>query len=437
MSHAVPWTDDRAREALRGLFAAACRSADPGQVLAAHLPPPPDGRVVVVGAGKASAAMAAALDAAWPGADLRGVVVTRDGHALPGAAGGRIEVLEAAHPVPDARSEAAARRLLATVRGLSADDLVVALISGGGSALAALPAAGLRLEDKQAVIRALLASGASIREINAVRAQLSAIKGGELLRAARPARMLTLLVSDVPGDDPALIASGPTVPGRASPAQARELVARYGLPLSPAVRERLDRAPPRLPIPDSPAGPDEVRLIAAPILALEAAADAARAAGLTPLILGDAIEGESREAGRVMAGIALGVQRHGHPLPAPAVLLSGGETTVTLGVGGAHGRGGRNTEFLLGLATALGGAPGIWALAGDTDGIDGTEDAAGATVTPTTLARGRAAGRDPHADLAAHDSYSYFAALGDLLMTGPTRTNVNDFRAVLVLPAEA
>ena len=431
-----PWTDGRARDLLRGLFTAACRSADPGQVLAAHLPPPPAGRVVVVGAGKASAAMAAALDAAWPGADLSGVVVTRDDHALPGE-GGRIEVLEAAHPVPDARSEAAARRLLGAVRGLAAGDLVVALVSGGGSALAALPAAGLRLEDKQAAVRALLASGASIREINAVRAQLSAIKGGELLRAARPARVLTLLISDVPGDDPALIASGPTVPGAASPAQAREIAARYGLDLTPAARHRLDHAPARPPIPDSPAGPDDVRLIAAPALALEVAADAARAAGVTPLILGDAIEGESREVGRVMAGIALGAQRRGHPLPAPAVLLSGGETTVTLGARASHGRGGRNTEFLLGLATALGGAPGIWALAGDTDGIDGTEDAAGATVTPTTLVRGRAAGRDLHADLAAHDSYGYFAALGDLLVTGPTRTNVNDFRAVLVVPPES
>lgn len=419
------WTDAQARATLRDLFMAAVQSADPADAVRRHLPDPPKRRCVVVGAGKASAAMAAALDAAWPDTPLSGVVVTRDGHAVPA---GRIEVLEASHPVPDSRSETAAHRILSAVQGLTSDDLVVALMSGGGSALMAAPTGGLTLADKQEVNRALLASGATIREMNAVRKHLSAVKGGRLALAARPARVVTLVISDVPGDDPADIASGPTVPDPSTLADVREIVARYGLNLPPAAQARLDAGQ---ETPKAAELQGEVRVIAAPSLALEAAAQAARRAGLTPLILGDALEGESRELGTVMAGIARSVRQHAHPVCPPAVLLAGGETTVTLR-GGSAGRGGRNTEFLLALAVALAGERGIWALAGDSDGIDGTEDAAGALVTPDTLRRGQAVGRSARADLAAHDSYTFFAELGDLLVTGPTLTNVNDLRAVLI-----
>jgi hydroxypyruvate reductase len=407
------WDDARARAALRSLFDAAVAAADPRRVLAAHLPDKPaTGRCIVVGAGKSAAVMAAALEAAWPDIELTGTVVTRYGHAVPTA---RIEVIEAAHPVPDANSEKGARRLLERVQGLGPDDLVLALISGGGSALLALPAPGLTLADKQAVNRALLHSGATITEMNAVRKHLSGIKGGRLAAAAAPARVVTLAISDVPGDDPAVIASGPTVPDPTSFATARALLARYGIDPSPQVAARLASGEAEeTPKPGSLPPPD-FRMIATPMMALHSVAASARAMGLQPLILGDALEGEAREMGTVMAGIARSVRSHAEPLAAPCVLLSG-----------------RNTEFLLGLAVALQGAAGIWAVAGDTDGIDGTEDAAGALVAPDTIARSRALGIDPQSVLAAHDSYGLFDAIGDLIRTGPTLTNVNDVRAVLI-----
>jgi len=424
--------DRAARAGLRAIFAAAVASADPRRILPAHLPPLPSGRVVVVGAGKSAALMAATVEAAWPEAPLSGLVVTRYGHAVPTR---RIEVVEASHPVPDAAGEQAARRILAAVRGLSADDLVLALISGGGSALLSLPAPGITLADKQAVNRALLHSGATIGEMNTVRKHLSAIKGGRLAAACAPARLVTLAISDVPGDDPAVIASGPTVPDPSTFAEASAILARHGITPPPAVAQHLAAARDETPKPGS-LPHAEFRLIATPATALDAAAARARAMALTPLILGDALEGESRVLGTVLAGIARSVRRHGQPLAPPAVLLSGGETTVTIGPEtGAPGRGGRNTECLLGLALALDGDPAIWAIAGDSDGIDGTEDAAGALVTPTTLARARALGLDPRALLARHDSYRLFAALEDLVITGPTLTNVNDIRAVLIVAA--
>lgn len=423
----MAWDDARARAALRLLFDTAVEAADPRVVLAAYLPPRPRGRCIVVGGGKSAAVMAAALEDAWPDADLTGTVVTRYGHAVPTR---RIEVIEAAHPVPDANSELGARRLLERVQGLTIDDLVLALISGGGSALLSLPAPGLTLADKQSINRALLASGATITEMNAVRKHLSGIKGGRLAAAAAPARVVTLAISDVPGDDPAVIASGPTVPDPTTFADSRALLARYGIDAPPAVATRLAQDQDETPKPGSlPNG--AFHLIATPMMALVRMAEAARTLGLSPLILGDAIEGEARQAGTLMAGIARSVRTHGQPLAAPSVLLSGGETTVTIGRGRA-GRGGRNTEFLLGLAVALDGAPGIWAAAGDTDGIDGTEDAAGAVITPDTLTRARRVGLDPRAVLDAHDSYMLFDAIGDLIRTGPTLTNVNDVRAVLI-----
>ncbi|MDT7952950.1 MAG: glycerate kinase [Acetobacteraceae bacterium] len=414
----MSWTDHNARAALRAMFSSGIASADPLQVLARHLPSPPPGRVVVVGAGKSAALMAAAVEAAWADVPLSGVVVTRYDHAI---ATQRIEVIEASHPVPDDNSERGARRVMEAVQGLGADDLVLVLMSGGASALIELPADGLTLADIKQVNRSLLACGAPIEEMNAVRKHLSAIKGGRLAAAAAPARVVTLAISDVPGDDPATIGSGPTLPDASTWHDVRAIASRYGLSL------------PRQDGPETPKPGElapEVHLIATPSIALEAAAATARAHGLAPLILGDALEGESREMGVVMAGIARSV-RHGHPLPAPCVLLSGGEGTVSIGTG-AYGRGGRNTEFLLSLAVALRGAPGIWALAGDTDGIDGTEDAAGAVIAPDTLARARAAGLDPLATLLGHDSYTLFDAIGDLVKTGPTLTNVNDFRAILV-----
>lgn len=421
------WTDAEARAALRAVFDSAVAAADPRRVLPAHLPRRPRGRTVVVGAGKSAAVMAAAVEEAWDG-PVEGVVVTRDGHAVPTRS---ITVLEASHPVPDARSEAAARRILAAAQGLGPEDLVLALISGGGSALMALPAPGLTLDHKQAVNRALLHSGATIHEMNCVRKHLSAIKGGRLAAAAHPARVVTLAISDVPGDDPAVIASGPTVPDPTSFADARALIDRYGIALPTEVSAHLDRAADETPKPGDPRlAASEFHMIATPQMALEAAAATARAHGLAPLILGDALEGESAVLGTVMAGIARGCRAHSTPAAPPCLLLSGGETTVT--IKGPAGRGGRNTTFLLGLALALKGEAGIWAIAGDTDGIDGTEDAAGAIVAPDTLARARRAGLDPAAVLARHDSYGLFAALNDLVVTGPTLTNVNDIRAVLV-----
>ncbi len=419
------WNDTSARDALNRIFMTAVTSADPAKVLQQHLPSPPRGRCVVVGAGKASAAMAAALEAAWPSVDLSGVVVTRYGHAVPT---GRIEIIEASHPVPDDRSAEAAKRILAAVEGLTPDDMVIALISGGGSALMVSPAEGMTLADKMAVNRALLASGATISEMNAVRKHLSRIKGGRLALAAKPARVVSLLISDVPGDDPSEIASGPTVADPSDIETVREIVSRYALDLPENVSKVLEKGE------ETPKAGDiaeDIRLIAAPSLALQAAADEAVKLGLTPLILGDSLEGESRDVGAVMAGIAISARRKGLPLKGPAVLLSGGETTVTIGKGPA-GKGGRNTEFLLSLALTLKGADGIWAIAGDSDGIDGVEDAAGAVVTPDTLARMRAAGVDPRQSLVSHDSYTAFRAAGDLVVTGPTLTNVNDIRAILI-----
>lgn len=419
------WNDTSARDALNRIFMAAVASADPAKVLQHHLPSPPKGRCVVVGAGKASAAMAAALEAAWPHVDLSGVVVTRYGHAVPTA---RIEIIEASHPVPDDKSAEAAKRILAAVEGLTTDDMVIALISGGGSALMVAPAEGMTLADKMAVNRALLASGATISDMNAVRKHLSRIKGGRLALAARPARVVSLLISDVPGDYPSEIASGPTVADPSDIETVREIISRYALDLPENVRKVLEKGE------ETPKAGDideDIRLIAAPSLALQAAAEEAVKLGLTPLILGDSLEGESKDVGAVMAGIALSASRKGLPVKGPAVLLSGGETTVTIGKGPA-GKGGRNTEFLLSLALTLKGADEIWAIAGDSDGIDGVEDAAGAVVTPDTLARMREAGVDPRQSLVSHDSYTAFKAAGDLVVTGPTLTNVNDIRAILI-----
>lgn len=421
------WDDAGARNALKTLFDAAVAAADPRKVLAAHLPPKPKGRCIVVGCGKSAAVMAAALEDAWPDVALEGTVVTRYGHNVPT---NRIEVIEASHPVPDANSERGAHRLLERVRGLGPDDLVLALISGGGSALCAAPAAGLTLADKQDINRALLASGATITEMNCVRKHLSAIKGGRLAAAARPARVVTLAISDVPGDDPAVIASGPTVPDSTTFGDASAIIARYGIEPPPAVAARLAQATDETPKPGELPNAD-FHLIATPMMALTRMAEAARGLGLAPLVLGDALEGESREVGTVMAGIARSVRVHGQPLSPAAVILSGGETTVTIGRASA-GHGGRNTEFLLALAVALGGARDIWAIAGDTDGVDGMDDIAGAIVTPDTLERVRAKGLDARAMLAGHDSHTLFNAIGDAIRTGPTLTNVNDVRAILI-----
>lgn len=413
------------RDLLLRLFRAAVDSADPAKTVARHLPVRPAGRVVVVGAGKSAAAMAAAVEAAWPDMDMSGVVVTRYGHGAPTR---RIEVLEAAHPVPDANSALAAQRILSAVAGLGPDDLVLALMSGGGSALMCAPAPGLTLDEKMRVNRLLLASGAPISVMNRVRRRLSAIKGGRLALAAAPARVVTLAISDVPGDDPLAIASGPTVHDPDAAADLSAIAARLGPDLPDAARRLLVETPDPLPRFDA-----DYRLISTPLMALEAAAGLARAEGVAPLILGDAIEGEASGAGQVMAGIARSAALHGLPVKGPAVLLSGGETTVTIGTT-RPGRGGRNTEFLLALAVALDGQPGIFALAADTDGIDGTEDAAGAVIGPDTLVRAGSMGLDPAGMLAGHDSYSLFGRTGDLVVTGPTLTNVNDFRAVLVMP---
>ena len=422
---------DGPRSLLRAMFAAAVDAASPALRIPARLPPPPRGRTVVVGAGKASAAMARAVEDAWPPAllpKLSGLVVTRYGHAVPCR---RVEVVEAAHPVPDRNGERAAARILDMVRGLGPDDLVLALISGGGSALLSLPAPGLTLADKQAVNAALLRSGAPIGAMNTVRKHLSAVKGGRLAAAAHPAQLCTLLISDVPGDDPGIIASGPTVPDPTTFSDALAVLERYGIDAPCAVVDHLRRAADETPKPGdarlSRTGP---AIVAAPQLSLEAAAAVARASGVTPVILGDAIEGESRELGRIMAGVARQVRQHGQPAPPPAVLLSGGETTVTVR---GTGRGGRNVEFLLALALQLDGLSGTWALAGDTDGVDGAEEVAGALIGPDTLARARALGLHPGATLDNNDAHSFFTALGDQLVTGPTLTNVNDFRAVLVL----
>ncbi|KAF0164143.1 MAG: hydroxypyruvate reductase [Rhodocyclaceae bacterium] len=417
---------------LRGLFDAAVAAADPARCLPAHLPEPPDspeGRTVIVGAGKAAAAMARAVEDHWRGDPerLSGLVVTRYGHGAPTR---RIEVVEAAHPTPDVAGQLAAARILELVSGLTANDLVLVLLSGGGSALLAAPMAGITLEQKRAVTKALLASGASIGEINCVRKHLSAIKGGRLALAAAPARVVTLAISDVPGDDLSTIASGPTVPDPTRCVDALEIVERYGIELPAVAREALLSGVAETPkVADPGFSHCESHVIATAQSSLAAAAAAARALGIAPLVLGDAIEGEAREAARVLGGIALSCAAHGVPLAGPCVLLSGGETTVTVR---GSGRGGRNAEFLLGLALTLGGHPRIHAIACDTDGIDGSEDNAGALLLPDTPLRAMQAGIDLRRRLAENDAYSVFAALGDLVVTGPTRTNVNDFRAILI-----
>jgi glycerate 2-kinase len=419
------------RQLLLDMFAAAIAAASPDKAVPANLPPPPAGRTVVVGAGKAAASMARAVEAHWP-ADkpLAGLVVTRYGHGLGPLK--RIEVVEAAHPIPDAAGEMAARRILDLVKGLGPDDLALCLISGGGSALLSLPALGIALDDKQALNKALLRSGANINEINCVRKHLSAIKGGRLAVAAAPARILSLIISDVPGDDPSVIASGPTTPDASTLADAKAVLKRYGIVPPPSVQALLDDSKSETPKPGDPAfSRSETRIIAAPQASLEAAAELASRAGYRPLILGDAIEGEATEVGKVMAGIARQVVMHREPAPPPCVLISGGETTVT--VKGA-GKGGRNVEFLLSMAVELDGRPRVFAIAGDTDGTDGAEEVAGAIITPDSLERAGRLGLNARAALADNDAHSFFRALGDEVVTGPTLTNVNDFRAILVNP---
>ncbi len=417
------------RALLRRMFDAAVASAQPALCVPPHLPSPAslgNGRLVVIGAGKASAAMARAVEDAWPG-PLSGLVVTRYGYAVPCR---RIEIVEAAHPVPDAAGVAAAERILEAVRGLGADDLVLCLTSGGGSSLLTLPPPGATLADKQALNRALLASGASIGEMNCVRRHVSAIKGGRLAAACHPARVLTLLISDVPGDRPGDIASGPTVADPTTCADALDIVRRYGIAVPQALLRRLESGDGESVKPGDPRlALAETRIVAAPQLALEAAAAVARAAGVAVHLLGDAIEGEAKDVGKVMAGIALQVAERQQPFAPPCVLLSGGETTVTVR---GRGRGGRNVEFLLSLAIALDGRPGVHALAADTDGVDGQEEIAGALLAPDSLARAWALGMRPKDRLADNDGHGFFQALGDSLVTGPTLTNVNDFRAILI-----
>jgi len=414
------------RTLLRRLFDAAIDSAQPARHIQHFLPAAPRGRVIVVGAGKASAAMAQAVEQHWPG-PLSGLVVTRGGYAVPCQ---RIEIIEGSHPVPDASSQRAAERILASVRGLTSDDLVLALMSGGASALLTLPLDGLTLEDKQALNRALLSSGAPIDEMNCVRRHLSAIKGGRLAAACHPARVVTLVISDVPGDNPTDIGSGPTVGDETTCADALGILDRYRIVLQPAVREALASGRGETVKPGDPRLRGiETRLIATPQMALEAAAEIARAHGVRPVILSDRIEGEARDVGKVLAGIAQQVAAHGQPERAPCVLLSGGETTVTLR---GNGSGGRNVELLLSLAVALNGHPQVFAIAGDTDGVDGAEDIAGALLAPDSLQRARALGINPRASLERNDGHGFFKAIGDSVVTGPTFTNVNDFRAVLI-----
>jgi glycerate 2-kinase len=415
-----------AKELLRRMFDAAIASAQPAVCIPPHLPNAPRGRTIVLGAGKASAAMAKAVEDTWQG-PLSGLVVTRYGYAVPCK---QVEIVEAAHPVPDEAGMRAAQRILQLVENLHEDDLVLCLISGGGSALMPLPARGLTLEMKQDVSRALLASGATISEMNCVRRHLSAIKGGRLGAACFPAQVVTLLISDVPGDRPVDIASGPTVPDPSTSADALAIVRRYGIEVPRPVLELLESAGAESVKPGDPRlARASVRTIATPQMALEAAAVVARAAGVPAHILSDAIEGESREVGKVLAAVALQVAARDQPLGSPCALLSGGETTVTVR---GSGRGGRNVEFLLSLAIALDGQPRIHALAGDTDGVDGQEEIAGAYVSPDSLARARSLGLKPKDMLDRNDAHGFFAALGDSVITGPTLTNVNDFRALLI-----
>lgn len=414
------------RSLLKCMFDAAIAAAQPAICLPQHLPPMPKGRLVVIGAGKASAAMAQAVEAHWKG-PLSGLVVTRYGHAVPC---NQIEIIEAAHPIPDAAGQAAAVRMLNLVKNLTEDDLVLCLNSGGGSSLLPAPLPGITLVDKQKINRSLLESGATISEMNCVRRHLSAIKGGRLAAACKPARVLNLFLSDVPGDNPIDIASGLTVPDPTSCQDALSILKRYKIEVPPKVLEILEsghgesikEGDPQLP---------EIKsiFIATPQMALEAAANVAREAGVTPYILGDAIEGESREVAKTLAGIARQVSRRNQPFQTPCVLISGGETTVSLR---GDGRGGRNVEFLLSLAIALNSEPGIYAIAGDTDGVDGQEEIAGAILDPETLERALKLKSRPVDYLDRNDGHSFFEALGNSVITGPTLTNVNDFRAILI-----
>jgi hydroxypyruvate reductase len=410
------------------MFDAAIAAAQPALCLPKFLPEKPQGRVIVIGAGKASAEMARAVEQAWPGS-LEGLVVTRYGYSVPCE---QIDIVEAAHPVPDEAGHRAAQRMISMVQGLSADDLVLVLISGGGSSLLSLPLPGITLADKQAINKALLASGATISEMNCVRRHLSAIKGGRLAKACHPAQVVTLLISDVPGDKPMDIASGPTVPDPTTCDDALSILARYDIAVPPTIKDILLSGAGETVKPNDPALAGSVtHIITAPQIALEASAEVARRAGFPVHILGDSIEGEARDVGKVMAGIAQQVAVRQQPFHAPCVLLSGGETTVTVR---GKGRGGRNVEFLLALGLALDGQPGIYAIAGDTDGVDGQEEIAGAILTPDTLIRARAQGMRPAASLANNDGHGFFEALGDSVVTGPTLTNVNDFRAIFITP---
>ncbi|BDB27270.1 glycerate kinase [Cupriavidus sp. P-10] len=431
---------DDPKRTLRHLFEAAVLSAQPHELLKAHVPAPPRGRTVVIGAGKAAGAMAQAFDALWPeDAPLEGLVVTRYGHTPPTPMDmrRRIEIVEASHPVPDEAGLTAAARILRMVSGLTADDLVVFLASGGGSSLLTLPPRDLPFVEKQRINHQLLISGANISEMNCVRKHLSLIKGGRLAAAAQPARMITLAISDVPGDDVSTIASGPTVPDESTCGQALEILRRYGVSIPVAIGDALQQGELETPKPGAPCfAANEVRLIATPQMALEAAARVAREAGFDVHILSDEIEGESRDVGKVHGAIARAVARRAQPFRVPCVILSGGETTVSVKPsrpGRERGRGGRAGEFCMGLTLALQGWPDIWALAADTDGLDGVEDNAGAFVTPDTLLRAQSQGQKIEDYLDRNDAYGYFSPLGDLLFTGPTYTNVNDFRAILVL----
>jgi hydroxypyruvate reductase len=422
----IPLADPR--QFLHDLYAGAVAAVRAEKSLPAHLPrPSPRGRTLVIGAGKGAAAMAKVVEDRWQG-DISGLVVTRYGHGIDCK---RIEVVEAAHPVPDEAGRRAAGRMLQMVQGLSADDLVLCLISGGGSSLLALPAEGITLEQKQALNKALLRSGAAIGEMNCVRKHLSAIKGGRLALACAPARVVTLMISDVPGDDPGIIASGPTLPDATTCADALAILGKYNIEVPDNVRRHLETGAGETPKPnDARFSANTHHVIANAQDALEAAAGIARAAGITPYILSDDLEGEARDVGQVHAAIARQVARRGQPFSKPCVILSGGETTVTVR---GKGRGGRNAEFLLSLAVALDGCAGVHAIACDTDGIDGSEDNAGALYGPDSVARAVALGMRPRAMLDNNDGYGFFSALGDLVVTGPTRTNVNDFRAVLIL----
>ena len=413
---------------LHRLFVAALQAADPFNLIAPHLPLPPKGRTLVLGAGKAAARMAEAVERHWQG-ELSGLVVTRYGHGAPTR---HIEVVEAGHPLPDEAGETAARRMLALASALGPDDLVICLMSGGGSALLSLPAPGIGFDEKRAINKALLRSGAPIGEMNCVRRHLSSIKGGRLAAACHPARVVTLVVSDVPGDDPAVVASGPTVPDGSTGEDAFAILDKYGIKASSAVHAVLADPALAAPRPDDPRlAQNSVHVIVTAQQSLEAAAQLARAAGYMPVILSSSLEGEAREVALVHAAIARQVLQYGQPAARPCVILSGGETSVTVRGGG---RGGRNAEFLLALAVALDGLPGVHAIAADTDGIDGTEDNAGAWLAPDTLAAAQALGLDARNRLADNDGYGFFSALGQLIVTGPTRTNVNDFRAIVIEP---